>query len=154
MSSEYEYSFNVSNLEDVICYCKDNGFIMTKNCYQVREIFRNKQNGYIARITTDIVNEKVSTVLDFKEDKMTGEVLIQRKESGELVFEDRQSVLSILEFLGCVKDNEVKRNRIVYEKQGVKLELDDYFGGNYVVAIEGDKQKADSVFEILKVFKV
>lgn len=154
MTSEYEYSFNVLNLDDIISYCESNGYKKTKSCYQVREIFRQKSQGYIARITTDIINETKSMALDFKEDKMTGDVLIERKESKEISFNDREAVLSILEFLGCIKDNEVKRNRVVYEREGVKLELDDYFDNKFVVAIEGERAKADAVFSLLKKFKI
>lgn len=148
ISSEYECCFKSKSAQPFINYCESNGFVKTKSCYQVREIFRGE--GFIARITTDEINGKKSLTLDFKEDKRSGELVITRKESEALIITDKNAALSILEFLALKKDNEVKRNRIVYENDLIKFEIDDYFDGCYVIAIEGDSAKVDETYEKVK----
>ncbi len=75
-----------------------------------------------------------------------------RKESLSLNFEDEDAVMSILEFLGYTEPNGAyTRQRIVYEKDKVKFEMDYYFESqNKVMAIEGGKEQVDKVFEEIK----
>ncbi len=60
--------------------------------------------------------------------------------------------MSILEFLGYVVPNgEYTRTRIVYEKNQVKFEMDFYHESkNKVMAIEGEKEQVDLVYEEIK----
>lgn len=150
ISKEYECCFKVKDCKPFIDYCISNGYTKTKECYQVREIFRG--DGFIARITTDDENGKITQSLDFKEDKRTGELIIVRKESKEMPITDLEAALSILEFLNLKKDNVVKRNRVVYECGDVKFEIDDYFSGEFVIAIEGESSKVDAIYNVVKEF--
>ncbi len=61
------------------------------------------------------------------------------------------SVYSILDILEYKKDVTLIRDRSVYEKENVRLELDVYSSPEkmYVVAIEGKKEEVDSVYNSL-----
>ena len=155
---EYEYSFNVKSTSEYINFCKKNNFKLISKFKQTRIIYRNP-NKTIARITIEEGN-KINKVLDFKEDKLTNNDLNIRKESKALKFEDNDAVQSILEFLNYSKDNTLIRNRIIYIKEDVKFEIDEYEypSKSYVVAIEGDKEQVDLIYnklsEINKIYKI
>lgn len=148
---EYEYSFEVKSLSPYIKYCEENGYFLKDKNKQSRTIYRNS-NKTMARITINESNEKVTKQLDFKDDILSNDVLIERKESMALDFADDEAVNSILEFLNYRKDNTLIRTRIVYEKNGIKFELDDYQEPRkaFVVAIEGEKSKVDKEYELVK----
>ncbi len=149
---EYEYSFNVKSIDEYIKYCKRKKYKLTNKVKQTRMIYRNK-NKTIARITIEEGSEIVKRI-DFKEDKLTKDDLIIRKESDSLLFQDDAAVESILNFLGYEKDNTLIRKRTIYEKKNVKFEIDEYEYPNlsFVVAIEGDKKETDLIYkEILEI---
>ncbi len=154
---EYEYSFNVKSIDEYINFCKKNKFKLISKFKQTRIIYRNP-NKTMARITIE-EGKKIEKILDFKEDKLTNNDLNVRKESKALKFEDNDAVESILEFLNYSKDNTLIRNRIVYIKENVKFEIDEYEcpSKNYVVAIEGEKEQVDLIYnelsEINKIYK-
>lgn len=148
---EYEYSFEVKSLQPYIIYCQNNKYTMKDRNEQVRVIYRNT-NKTMARITINKNLNKTVKTLDFKDDLLTNDVLIERRESKELNFFDDDAVYSILEFLNYKKDNTLIRTRTVYEKDGVKFELDDYQKPKktFVVAVEGEKEKVDKIYEDIK----
>ncbi len=145
---EYEYSFNVKNINKYINYCKENNYEFIEENDQCRTIYRNI-NGTMGRIT---IKNNTSMFLDFKEDKLSKEILIERKETPCIEFFDLDAIESILSFLEYKKDNTLERNRKVYVKNGVKFEIDSYTKPevNYVIAIEGIKNEVDIVYEEVK----
>ncbi len=151
---EYEYSFEVKDLKPYIEYCLKNDYKLKSASKQKRVLYRN-QNKTLARITYEETDGKVSRKLDFKDDKLNDSDLIIRRETLPIEFEDEKAVFSILEFLNYKEDNSLIRERQNYEKNGVKFEIDSYIfpRKTYVVAIEGDKQQVDKVYEIIKEFE-
>lgn len=154
---EYEYSFNVTSIDEYIKFCKQKKFKLINKIKQTRIIYRNK-NKTIARITIEEGKDIVKK-LDFKEDKLSNKDLVVRKESASLSFQNEEEVESILDFLEYKKDNTLIRTRTIYEKENVKFEIDEYEypNSNYVVAIEGDKKETDLIYkelsEINKLYK-
>ena len=58
------------------------------------------------------------------------------------------SILDVLDFYEAASND---RTRYEYEKNGVLFEIDDYTNPKaQVVAIEGDKEAVDAVYEIVK----
>lgn len=147
---EYEYSFNVSNIKPYIDYCNKNSFKLINCNKQIRTIYRN--NGLIGRITEDIYKDNTICSLDFKEDKINSYDLNIRKESKSIVFFDVLSCDNILTFLGFVKDNTLERIRSTFIKGNIRFEIDEYLlpSKSYVVAIEGNKEEVDFVYNNLK----
>lgn len=145
---EYEYSFKVSSLNPYIDYCKKNNFEFVEETNQSRTIYRNS-NKTIARIT---IKNGILKSLDFKDDIISDDVLIERRESKDIKFDDLEAVESILDFLNYKKDNTLIRTRLVYKKGNVKFELDNYElpESSFVVAIEGKKEEVDNVYEEVK----
>lgn len=148
---EYELSFEVKDIVPYIEYCKKNGYILVEEGYQERTIYR-KDDGTMARITVNKKGDIIKNSLDFKEDKLTDNVLNVRKESLPIEFNDFDSVNSILAFLNYKKDNTLIRKRHTFEKEKVKFELDEYTQPKIanIVAIEGDKNLVDKVYDEIK----
>lgn len=148
---EYELSFEVKDIVPYIEYCKKNGYILVEEGYQERTIYR-KDDGTMARITVNKKGDIIKNSLDFKEDKLTDNVLNVRKESLPIEFNDFDSVNSILAFLNYKKDNTLIRKRYTFEKEKVKFELDEYTQPKIanIVAIEGDKNLVDKVYDEIK----
>ena len=148
---EYEYSFKVEEIDPYIEYCKNNGYEFIEETNQSRTLYKNT-NKTMARITIKEKNGVTKKLLDFKDDIMTDEVLIERRESKSIEFTDDDAVESILNFLNYKKDNTLIRKRYVYKKGNVKFEIDDYEypEKSYVVAIEGEKSEVDKVYNIVK----
>lgn len=142
---EYEYSFEVKSLDKYIEYCENNNYKKVSQKKEKRIIYRN-ENKTIARIT---IEDDKDALLDFKDDILNGEVLIERRETPKLYIKDMDTVLKMLEFLKYNKDNVLDRERIVYKKGGVTFELDSYNEPrkSYVVAIEGEKEETDKVYK-------
>ena len=148
---EYEYSKKVDSLDKYIKYCEDNSFVLIKKVNQTRTIYR-KDDSTMARITKNTIGELTTYELDFKEDKLSSDELITRKESLPLVFENTEAVKSILDFLGYKEDNTLVRNRYVYEKDDVKFEFDEYIEPekHNVVSLEGKKEIVDKIWIEIK----
>lgn len=151
---EYEYSFIVNDITPYVIYCKNNGYELEKSNYQIRELFKH-ENKILARITTEIENKKRTCVLDFKDDNDTNKLV---KESREILpikisRDNRKAIDSMLEILGYCKDKTLKRKRVVYKKDEVKFEIDEYLEPDkcYVVAIEGEKEGVDRVYNEIKI---
>lgn len=150
---EYEYSFEVRNLEPYIKYCLDKGYQLIEETNQSRILCPNNE-GTMARITIKESAGKIIKQLDFKDDILTDDILIERRETLPLVFEDDHVVDSILEFLNYKKDKLLLRKRKVFKLQGVTFELDEYESPSktFVVAIEGIKEEVDIVYtEVTKI---
>ncbi len=148
---EYEFSFKVNDLNPYKNYCSNNNYQLVEETRQTRTIYRNT-NRTIARITIKEEKGNIKKEIDFKEDILSDEILIERRESLPLEFNDDKTIESILNFLGYKKDNTLKRTRIIYRKDNVTFELDDYQYPEkaYVVAIEGKKEEVDKVYNDIK----
>ena len=151
MNKEYEYSFKVKNIKPYIDYCENNNYELVEENKQVRTLYK-KEDKTMARITSKEKDGNIKLFLDFKEDLLSDEDLIESKESKALEFSDLDSVESILDFLEYKKDIELFRTRIFYKKNKVIFELDSYEFPEkmYVVAVEGDKEEVDKVYEEIK----
>lgn len=149
---EYEYSFKVDNLDKYINYCISNNYELVEESSQIRTLYRNN-NGIMARITTKEKNNIKKTYLDFKDDNNSDEILKISRETIPLLVteENKEAIDSILDILEYKKDNTLIRNRVVYKKDGVTFELDDYIEPKMkVVALEGIKEEVDIVYNELK----
>ena len=149
---EYEYSFKVSDILPYIKYCKDNGYILKEESSQIRVLYKNI-NKTMARITTKKIGNFKKIILDFKDDNKSEEVLKVSRETLplEITDNDLDAIYSILDMLEYKKDITLIRDRFVYEKGNVKLELDIYSSPEkmYVAAIEGKKEEVDIVYNNL-----
>ena len=150
--TEYEYSFKVNSIERYIDYCNNNGYELIDKVKQTRTLYRNS-NKTMARITINEYENNTKMFLDFKEDNLTDDILKIRKESLPLEFSNMESINSILDFLEYKKDITLIRSRIIYEKDNVKFEIDEYESPEVynVVAIEGKKEEVDKVYNELEV---
>ena len=150
--NEYEYSFKVDNIERYIDYCNNNGYKLIDKVKQTRTLYRNS-NKTMARITINEYENNTKMFLDFKEDNLTDDILKIRKESLPLEFNDIKSINSILDFLEYKKDITLIRSRMIYEKDNVKFEIDEYESPEVynVVAIEGEKENDNKVYKELEV---
>lgn len=140
---EYEYSYIVDSTALYIKYCIENEYEKVAQSYQIRELYTNSQK-ILARITTETIKGKTLAILDFKDENDSDAVLKTARETIPLnITEDNQeSIYSIIAILGFQKSKVLKRNRVVYQKDEVKFEIDEYLEPDkqYVVAIEGIKQ--------------
>lgn len=147
-NKEFEYSFKVTDLEPFFNYCKENGYTQKEKNKQTRILYK-KPDKTMARLTIKETENGIKKELDFKQDLMTSDVLIERKESMAISYEDDEAVLSIIEFLEYKKDTVLCRTRTVLQKENVKFEIDDYESPEqiYVVAIEGEEKEATNVYQ-------
>lgn len=153
---EYEYSFKVNDIKPFIEFCENNNYKKVAVTTQNRVVYENKHSeNIIARITTKIIDERKSIVLDFKNvGQQHKELKISNESLPIAVTQDNSDALySILEVLDFYVAANNDRTRYEYEKDGVLFEIDDYTNPKaQVVAIEGDKEKVDKVYEIIKKF--
>ncbi len=149
---EYEYSFKVKDLTKYLDYCKKNNYRLEEETNQERILYRNA-NKTIARITTKIKDNKAKTSLDFKDENDSDEILKVSRETIPLrvTKNNKEAVLSILDMLGYQKDKTLVRKRWVYKKDKVTFEIDNYKEPKMkVVAIEGNKEQVDKVYQELE----
>lgn len=148
---EYEFSFKVTNIKPFLKYCKDNGFKKIEKTEQVRTLYK-KADKTMLRLTAKKCGRKVVKEMDFKQDKLSSDVFIERKESLPIIYNDDEAIYSIIDFLGYKKDIELIRTRYVYEKKDVKFEIDEYVSPDkmLVVAIEGNTKNSSKVYDELK----
>lgn len=146
---EYEYSFKVTNLKPYIEYCESNNYDKKEETSQTRILYKNI-NKTMARVTTKEKNGNKKTVLDFKDDNETDTTLKICRESLplEILESNKEAIESILDILGYELKKTLIRKRIVYNKDDVTFELDDYTSPEimYVVGIEGKKDNVDKVY--------
>lgn len=148
---EHEYSFKVKNLKPYIDYCINNNYLLNEETTQHRTLYRKKDKT-IARITLDEKNGNKKMTLDFKDDILSEEALITRRESLPIEITDEKAVNSILDFLNYKKDNTLFRKRLIYDNGKVKFEFDEYIEPEkcYVVAFEGNINEIKAVYEEIK----
>lgn len=151
---EYERSFNVKNIEPFIKFCESNDFVKTFVSTQNRIVFENKHNSkIIARLTTEIKDNKQSIVIDFKNVNSKKDNLNISTESIPMIVTDdnKECVMSILNTLDFFEVANNIRTRYEYIKDDVKFEIDDYTRPDMkVVAIEGERQAVEHIYEQLK----
>ena len=151
---EYEYTLRVDSLEPFFKFCKTNCYNLTAVSKQNRIVFENKQNRkIIATLTTTEKNGIQECVLDFKNKLVGNDTFKQAQESLPIVVSDdmKPAILSMLEVIDFEKTADNFRTRYVYEKDGVEFEIDDYTRPVMkLVAIEGEKEKVDKVYQQIK----
>lgn len=149
-NTEYEYSFKVTDLTPFLKYCEDNNYEKIEESKQIKSLYK-KEDKTMARITVKENNGIIEKFFDFKDDNMSDKVLIERRETKAICFEDDEAIFSIIDFLGYKPDKTLDRKRYVYSKENVKFELDSYNSPEImlVVAIEGDKEQTDLVYNEL-----
>lgn len=151
---EYEYSFKVTDVNCYVEYCVKNGYKLTGENNQNRVVYENKDNrSIIARITTVEKNGEIKKVFDCKNVSQShANLKISNKTIPMTINENNESEInSLLEVLNFEKVSDLYRNRKVYEKDGVKFEIDDYTKPiMHVVAIEGNRQNVDEIYNELK----
>ncbi|MFV0250087.1 MAG: hypothetical protein ACK5HP_03540 [Bacilli bacterium] len=79
-NEEYKYSFKVKTLDPFIQYCEKNNYEKIEESKQIRKLFK-KEDKTMARITIKEKNGSSKKLFDFKDDNMSDEVLIVRRES-------------------------------------------------------------------------
>lgn len=151
---ENEYSFEVKDLTPYINYCINNNYKLEENCNQTRIIYRKKDKT-IARITIKEEDGIIKKYLDFKDDLLTDNILITRRETAAIEIIDEKAINSILDFLKYKKDNSLTRQRLVYVKNKIKFELDKYLEPkkSYVVALEGDLATIKEIYKEIEAIR-
>ena len=146
---EYEYSFKVKDLKPYITYCIKNNYKEISNSDEIRDLFSNN-SGINARIT--ITNNEI--VLDYKEEDDSDKILKETIESKPISINKNKldSIYKELYNKNYKLIKHLERHRIVFIKNNVKFELDEYIYPNheFVAAIEGNKEEVDKVYEELK----
>ena len=123
---EYEFSFKVTNVNPFLKYCKDNDFKKIEKTEQVRTLYK-KADKTMLRLTVKKCGRKVVKEMDFKQDKLSSDVFIERKESLPIIYNDDEAIYSIIDFLGYKKDidlccqKNISENVAIYENQELKL---------------------------------
>ena len=146
---EQEYSFKVTNINPFIKYCKDNGYKKIEKTEQVRTLYK-KEDKTMLRLTVKKSGRKVIKEMDFKQDILSDDVYIERKESLPITYEDDEAVNSIIDFLGYKKDIELVRTRYVYEKNKVKVEIDDYASPEKMLVVSVEGSNAEKLYNTFK----
>ena len=152
MNKEYEYSFKVKNISPFIDYCLKNNYELKDEYNQIRTLYKNGGK-VMARITENSYKNNKLEVLNFKDDNLNNNVLKVSRESKDLIINDenREFVKSLLDILDLKETKKLVRKRYVYISNNVIFELDEYKNPLMnVVAIEGEKDEVDSVYNELK----
>ena len=152
MSEEYEYSFKVNDITSFIDYCVNNGYKLIDQYDQVRTLYKNGGK-VMARITKNIFSDKTIEILDFKDDNLSDKSLKIRRESKQLIIDDknRDFVYSLFEILDLKEAKKLIRKRYIYGLSDVTFELDMYKEPPMnVLAFEGDKFATDKTYFELK----
>lgn len=146
---EYEYNFKVQSIEPFINFCKQNGYKEKQISTQNRVVYENKnKKTMLARITTDIKNNKETTVLDFKnvDNKNINFKISNESLPIKVTSKNKKAIMSILQTLEFEEVANNFRTRYVYEKNNVEFEIDDYTKPQMkIVAIEGDRNEVEKV---------
>lgn len=135
---EYEYCYKVRDLKEYLKLIESK-YELKEKYQEKRVIYRNKDT--IARITYKNNNK----YLDFKENKISKDDLIIRRESKAIQFDSLDNCEDILSFLNYKKDNSMLRTRSIYVGDRIKFEIDEYIEPEkaFVVSFEGDKKICD-----------
>ena len=152
MNKEYEYSFKVNDITPFIDYCINNNYELKNEYKQTRTLYKNGGK-VMARITKNVYKDSEVEILNFKDDDLSDSVLKVSRESKDLIINDenRDFVKSLLEILELNDIKKLVRKRYVYIYQNVIFEIDKYtIPFMNVVAIEGEKEEVDKVYNDLK----
>lgn len=153
MNKEYEYSFKLSDIAPFIDYCISNNYELKEEYEQTRTLYKNSGK-VMARITKNIYKNSEVEILNFKDDNLSDSVLKVSRESKDLLIDDknREFVKSLLEILELNETKKLVRKRYVYINNNVIFEIDKYIEPIMnVVAIEGNKDEVDNIYNELKV---
>jgi len=152
-NQEYEHSFNVRSIVPYIKYCNENGFLETSNVIQNRVVFEHRTNkNVIVRITTETINGENVIIVDSKYvGEKRGDLKVSTESEPFIISQEaKKGVVSLLQMMDFYEAANNLRTRYVYEKGGVKFEIDDYIRPQMkVVAIEGNKDEVDKVYNEL-----
>lgn len=152
MNKEYEYSFEVTTTNPFIDYCINNNYELENKYEQIRTLYKN--GGQImARITKNIYKDNQVEVIDFKDDNLSDDNLKISRETKKLIItdENKEFVNSLLEILELKETKKLIRERVIYKKNNVIFEIDEYKTPNMkVIAIEGIKEEVDDVYKKLE----
>lgn len=150
---EYEYSFKVKDIKPYIDYCIKEGYEEREKSYQNRILYKSNSN-VMARITIKEIKGNKKIILDFKDNSESEEVLKISRETIPLELNENNlsAIYSILEILDYKETKNMIRNRIIYFKDNVTFEIDNYLCPEVmnVVGIEGEKDMVDTVYLDLK----
>ena len=152
MNKEYEYSFKVNDITPFIDYCINNNYELKNEYKQTRTLYKNGGK-VMARITKNVYKDSEVEILNFKDDDLSDSVLKVSRESKDLIINDenRDFVKSLLEILELNDIKKLVRKRYVYTYENVIFEIDKYTNPFMnVVAIEGEKEEVDKVYNDLK----
>ena len=151
---EYEYSIKAESIKPYIDYCEKNKYKLKEKVRQNRKVYECRYSkDIIARLTTTYKDSNKETVFDCKNIGTRTASLKISKESMPLEITDDniekiESILSTFNFYESANNDRI---RYVYEKDDVKFEIDDYTSPKMcVIGIEGQKNKVDKVYSILK----
>ncbi len=126
------------------------GYMKEKENLQTRVLYRNPYS-ILARITTQENKDKVVTSINFKDENESVDILKTSREtpSLDITEENEEFIMAMLDMLEFNKFKVLKRKRYVYKKNNVKFEIDEYSAPEEmcVVAIEGDKEEVDRIYE-------
>jgi adenylate cyclase class IV len=148
---EYEYSFEVKRLNEILKYLEKNDYIKESENFQERTIYENQTNTTL-RVTKNNINDDQEIILDFKTKKNNfDKVLNISKESLPLKIKKEESkildsIIDILEYKEC---KNLVRKRYIYKKEKVIFELDEYTLPKiaFIVAIEGEPGAVDKAYK-------
>lgn len=151
MNFEYERSFSVESVDKYIDYCIKNGYRKIKEVWQNRIVYENQTNrNLIARITKEKVNNIQTCVFDCKNVVKKNGNLNESLESLPLEINEKDipSAQSMLEIMGFEQSANNTRERYVFAKNEVILEIDRYITPKMnVIAIEGEKEQVENVYK-------
>lgn len=126
------------------------GYTKEKENLQTRVLYKNSDR-ILARITTQENKDTVVTSINFKDENESDDILKASRETSSLNIteENKEFIMSMLDMLGFNKFKTLERKRYVYKKNNAKFEIDEYSAPEemYVVAIEGEKEEVDSIYE-------
>lgn len=74
MNQEYEYSFQVKDVNEFIQYCIDHNYEKVESYHQIRTLFKNGGK-IMARITKNTYDNQTVELLNFKDDNLNDETL-------------------------------------------------------------------------------
>lgn len=152
MNKEYEYSFKVKDITPFIEYCVNNNYELNKEYDQTRTLYKNGGK-VMARITKNVYKDNEVEILNFKDDNLSDSILTVSRESKDLVMneDNREFVKSLLDILELNETKKLVRKRYEYTYNNVTFEIDQYtMPIMNVVAIEGEKNEVDQVYDELK----
>lgn len=151
---EYERSFKVETVKPYIDYCVNNKYTLLSVTKENRIVYENKSNkNLIARITIRVINRKKEMIFDCKNIDINDKDLKISKESLPIKIsnKNKDAIYSLLGVLNFYEAANNVRTRYVYQKNSIKFEIDDYeIPKMHVVAIEGEKDEVEIVYEDLK----